>query len=463
MTIELHPGQSEVFADLFVTRNIRNAVVAASRGWGKSYFAAVAASAACNELMQLEPSVPNKQVFIIAPTYTQVTDIYFPLLMYELGMENYVIKHSKEMGRLWFPFNVILSLVSYEAVGRLRGKGAYFVVNDEVRDWTKGDGLKEAWEGIIQPCISTRWSPKMAKIYNAKSPGRSLTISTPKGYDYFFDMYNRQELDNEWKAYHYDYHSSPYLDPDEIEKIRHTIDPLKYNREYKATFEDSGNSIFYCFKRKVHVRNDLEWFRQGSRDEPGEDVHVCIDFNVNLQCSAAFAVRGAQVHFIDEFKGHPDTETLAIAIRAKFWPNYERQGHDDYKLKVCKIFVYPDPTGRAHKTSAPVGQTDFTILERHGFIVRARSKSPPIVDSVNAVNARLMTAAGEVNLYVSSKCQGLITSLERTKWVDNNQDTATIDKTESIEHYSDGVRYGIEYLYPINKSSVAVKRTNRLI
>jgi len=60
-----------------------------------------------------------------------------------------------------------------------------------------------------------------------------------------------------------------------------------------------------------------------------------------------------------------------------------------------------------------------------------------------------MTAAGTIHLYVSPKCQHLITSLERTKWVDNNPDTATIDKRENIEHSSDGVRYQIEYLFPI--------------
>ena len=45
------------------------------------------------------------------------------------------------------------------------------------------------------------------------------------------------------------------------------------------------------------------------------------------------------MHFLDEMKGHPDTETLAIAIAAKY------KGH--------RIFAYPDPSGKARKTSAP--------------------------------------------------------------------------------------------------------------
>jgi len=41
--IRLHPGQSEIFDDLFVSKTIRNAVACCCRGWGKSFFASVAA------------------------------------------------------------------------------------------------------------------------------------------------------------------------------------------------------------------------------------------------------------------------------------------------------------------------------------------------------------------------------------------------------------------------------------
>jgi hypothetical protein len=176
----------------------------------------------------------------------------------------------------------------------------------------------------------------------------------------------------------------------------------------------------------------------------GEDVHVNIDFNVGLQCSSSFALRGGQMHFLDEFKGHPDTETLASVLKEKY------RGH--------KIYAYPDPTGKSRKTSAPIGVTDLTILKAAGIVVRARDRSPPIVDSVQAVNRKLKTAAGRVDMYFNSNLKGLIASMERTKWQDNNPDLALIDKSEGIEHYSDGVRYGTEYLFPVNISGVNTSR-----
>jgi len=444
MPVTLHEAQSEVFRDLFVDKACRNAVVVASRGWGKSYFASTAASAAVFELMELDYSVPNKNVYIIAPTYTQVTDIYYPLLQYQLDLQAYCTRSSRDLGIFYFPGNVTLKLISFEAIERLRGTGCYFAVQDEPCSWVKGIGLKGAWEEIVEPCITTRWSPMRAAELGAKSPGRSLTIGTPKGYNFFYDMYNYHEKDPTWKSYHYDYTSSPYLDPQEIERQRHLKDPLTFNREYKATFEDSGNNVFYCFDRKTHVQRLEPMVLGVDKEYTGEDIFLAIDFNVGLQCTSAWVQRGQYMWCFDEFKGHPDTEQLAIAIKGRYPYN--------------KLFAFPDPSGRARKTSAPVGVTDFRILESRGIICLARSKAPPISDSVNAVNKRLRTAAGEVYSYVDPDCDGVIMSLERTTWVDNNADTATIDKKAGVEHFSDGIRYMFEYKFPIQSSTKSTKR-----
>lgn len=444
MSINLHEGQSEVYENLFYRKSNRFSVVCCSRGWGKSYLASAAGVTAAFELLELPANVPNKNVFIIAPTYDQVTDIYFPTLMYDLGLENYVLKASRELGRFVFPKNVELRLLSYEAVERMRGKGAYFVVWDEVSSCKRGIEPREAWQSVIQPAIVTRWSAKNAAKYNARSPGRGLIIGTPKGYNYFKELYDFQELDPTWKSYHYDYTASPFLDKTEIESLKANLDPIQFASEYLASFKESGNNVFYCFDRAAHVKSDLPYFAPPEDGVKGEDVHVSIDFNVGLQCSSAFALRGKQIHILDEFKGHPDTETLAIALSTKY------AGH--------KIFAYPDPSGRARKPSAPVGRTDFSILEHYGIRCLAHQKAPPIVDSVNAVNRQLQNAKGGMNLFIHPSCKGTIESLERTKWVDNNPTTATIDKSEGVEHFSDGIRYSVEYLFPVHTGKKQVAR-----
>jgi len=437
--IVLHKGQSEIIRDLFVEQNNRYAVVCASRGFGKSFLAATAAMLAVQELMELGDEVPNKNVALIAPTYSQAVDIYFPLLAYQLGLEEFADKSSKASGTFWFPGNVNLRLWSYEASERMRGTGQYFVIADEVTSW-KGAGmnLKESWESIIQPCLTTRWSPDMQNKFNAPSAGRALIISTPRGYDYFYEMWNRQDTDDEWNSYHFTYKDSPYTDDTEIDRVKLTLDPLKFAREYEASFEDSGTNVFYTFNRKEHIDKTLPNF------EADEDVHIAVDFNVGIMASVVFALRGNQIHILDEMQGHPDTESLCKALTAKY------QGH--------RLISYPDPAGKARKTSAAVGTTDFSILQSHGIATRAHNKAPPIIDSVAAVNKKFKNANGDIDMLVHPKCVNTIKSIERTQWVESNPDTASIDKKEGIEHWTDALRYAVEYLYPVRSGTKATTR-----
>ena len=426
--ITLHNGQSLVYNDLFRRRACRYAVVCCSRGWGKSYGASVAAMTAVHELIRLPADVPNKTVWIIAPTFDQVREIYYPLLQFDLGCEQLALTSSRALGEFTFANNVTLRLLSYESVERMRGKGAYFVVWDEVSSCHKGITAKEAWEAVISPCITTRWSRQSAARFDSE-PGRALIISTPKGYNYFHELWSLGGHVEDWKSYHFDFTTSPYLDPAEIENARHTLDLVTFASEYLAAFRESGANVFYAFDRAQHVVADLEYFK------PGEDVHVGIDFNVGLQCSSAFAIRGGHVHYLDDFQGHPDTETLAKALSNKY------KGH--------RIYAYPDPSGNSRKTSAPVGQTDFSILRSHGITVCARRAAPSIKDSVAAVNRKLMTAAGTISMFFHPRCKNLIRSMERTVWAGGRSDTAVIDKSVGAEHHSDAVRYPIEYLYPV--------------
>lgn len=154
------------------------------------------------------------------------------------------------------------------------------------------------------------------------------------------------------------------------------------------------------------------------------------------------AVRGNQTHWLEELSGHPDTASVAQTLKTK----YIDKGH--------KVYAYPDPSGKARKTSAAVGTTDFTILQQHGIKLRVRSKAPPIVDSVNAVNTQLENARGDVNMYFHPRVTNTIRSMERTVWLENNPDTAQVDKKEGVEHWSDGIRYYTDLRYPIKKASV---------
>jgi len=454
--INLHKNQSTILRDLFVDHTCRNSVSVCARGFGKSYLAATAVRIAVKELMELPPAIPNKNVYIVAPTFSQTTDIFYPILAYELQLDRLAIRSSSYLGTFTFPNNVALNLTSAESIDRMRGKGSYFTVNDEVSSWfnNKHDKARSAFHDVIEPCITTRWSPERAAYYQERidsgyygekyigikvQPGRTLTIGTPKGYNFLYDMYNYQDLDSSWKSYQFDYTGSPYISDAEVERLRHILDPITFASEYGAQFKESGKNVFYCFSREDHVVKNI------SPIDAEEILYIAIDFNVDVQATSVWVMREHKLVCVEEFSGHPDTAALATSLKTRYKEN-----------KVINVF--PDPTGKSKKTSAPIGSTDLSILKKAGFNVLARNGSPAIVDSVAAVNSKLKTQAGDIGLVISSKCQGVIKSLERTSWLDNNSNTATIDKSMGVDHFSDGIRYMIEYMYPIKLNNKLTAR-----
>ena len=103
------------------------------------------------------------------------------------------------------------------------------------------------------------------------------------------------------------------------------------------------------------------------------------------------------------------------------------------------ITVFPDPAGRARKSSSDA--TDFTILRDKGFTVEARPQHPPVRSRVNAVNKLLR----EGKLRVSKKCPRLLKDFELVSWKGGE-----IDKTnDALTHASDAAGYAIEKLFPV--------------
>jgi len=428
MNINLHPGQSKIVKWLFGADGVRYASAAASRGFGKSFVAASSACIALDRLIKKAPSLPNKNIAIIAPTYSQVVDIYYPLLAYQFGLESAAQKSSSYTGTFQFSNGVTLKLWSADAIERMRGLGQFFVVCDEITTWNSK--FLPAWEGVILPTMTTRW------------PGDhgALIISTPRGYDDFHQVSTYEVLDPRFKHFNFTYKDSPILSAEEIERARKTLDPIQFAREYLASFEESGAQVFYCFDRNTHCKHESFGLSPIEPDQ-SESVHISLDFNVGVQAGTSWLIRDNEVFGINEFHGAPNTELTAQTIRARYPHN--------------KVLIYPDPSGKARKTSAAVGVTDFTILERYGFTVLAKNSHPPIVDSVAAVNGKLRNSNGDSSVFIDPRhCPRTVKSLERTVWLEGRSDSAIIDKRNGDEHFSDGTRYFFDYKFPITNNRV---------
>ena len=159
-------------------------------------------------------------------------------------------------------------------------------------------------------------------------------------------------------------------------------------------------------------------------EDPGGTLLVGMDFNVNPM-SAVVATRA-----VDECLIHDaleidtsNTEEMARELRARY---------PDRHVVVC-----PDPSGSRRQTSAPVGQTDHTILKRFGFEVRAPRAAPPVVDRINNANA-MYESEGRRRVRVHPRAEALLTGLGNLVY---KEGTSQVDKASGFDHICDAADY----------------------
>ena len=303
-----------------------------------------------------------------------------------------------------------ISLKGAENYDSLRGSSISYVVLDEVSEIPEN-----AWVEVIRPAL-------------ADQQGQALFIGTPKGKgNWSYDLYLQEETQPKtWKSFQFTTLDGGRVSATEIEQARADMSDRQFRQEFMATFESYEGRIAYAFDRKHNVQE---------LNNPNVDqIFVGCDFNVN-PITATIAVRlGEDLYVIDEILMHnSNTQELAQEIRNRY--------------PQSKVFAFPDPAGSARKTSAN-GQTDHTILENAGFIVKAPRKHDAVRDRINATNARLRTSSGETHLYISKSAKYTIESLEKYTYKEGTQ---IPDKDSGYDHIFDALSYCIAYLFPIRK------------
>jgi phage terminase large subunit len=304
-----------------------------------------------------------------------------------------------------------ISLKGAENYDSLRGSSISYVVLDEVSEIPPN-----AWTEVIRPAL-------------ADQQGSALFIGTPKGKgNWSYDLYNmKQEQPDIWNSFQFTTLDGGRVSAEEIEQARADMSERQFRQEFMATFESYEGRIAYTFERELHLKE--------LKNPDISQLMVGMDFNVN-PCAATIAVRqGDNLYIIDEIVMHNSNTTEMAEEIVNRYPR-------------SKIFCFPDPAGSARKTSAN-GQTDHTILENAGFIVKAPRKHDAVRDRINALNARLCDANKEIHLYINPKAKYTIESLEKYTYKEGTQ---IPDKDSGYDHIFDALSYCVAYLFPIRKN-----------
>jgi hypothetical protein len=235
LNFSLLPWQQEVFKD-----STRFKVIAAGRRCGKSRLAATTL------LIEGLRCPPGSAVLYVSPTMGQSRQIIWDLLL-SLGRDVIQTSHVNNLD-ITLINGARIYVRGADRPDTLRGVSLTYAVLDEVAD------IKvEAWEQVIRASLSDK-------------KGRAIFIGTPKGRNWFYDLFNlgKNENDSEWRSWHFTTKDNPMIDPKEIESAKKTLSSFSFKQEYMASFDTAGSDIF-----------KEEWLKYGEEPQDGSYYIAC--------------------------------------------------------------------------------------------------------------------------------------------------------------------------------------------
>lgn len=404
---KLSVAQKAVFAS-----PARFRVLVAGRRFGKSYLA-------CLTLIEQAVNHPGTTAWYIAPTYRQGKQILWALLK-RLTPRAYLDATNETDLSMRFLNGSVLAIRGADNPDSLRGVGLDFVALDEFAFMDAA-----IWQEAVRPMLSDR-TPL----------GRALFITTPAGMNWAYDLYLMgQEGRDGFQSWTFTTLEGGHVPAAEVESARAGLPLHLFRQEYEASFETLAGRVYDNFDRVLNV--------SAAAEDTETELLVGMDFNVNPMSCVLGVARGDVLHIFDALEVRTsNTEEVAAELRRRY--------------PARRLIICPDPSGNAHKTSAVAGETDFTILRRHGFFIDAAHKAPLIPDRINAVQAMLKDANGTRRLYLHPRAKALVRSLDGLTY---KEDTSIPDKASGLDHMADALGYLIWQRFNLLSSRRATIRT----
>ena len=353
--------------------------------------------------------IPGRVCWAVCPSYRQAKQIFWIKLKKILQDLRWVSKINEAELTVVLKNGSRICLRGADNPDSLRGVGIDFLVLDECADIQES-----AFTEVLRPTLSD-------------TKGNALFIGTPKGMNWFHDLYQRGQdpTETEWASYQYTTLEGGWVEEEEIFQARKDLDAKTFRQEYEATWETYSGIIYYGFSMAENVKNIQQPLDNNI-------LHIGMDFNLDPMSAVVSYIANGVVYIIDE-----------ICIWSSNTDELCQEIHRRYPGK--KIFVYPDPASKARKTSAG-GRTDLSILTNAGFLAKVMPRHMAVRDRVNSVNAKLCSALGVRGIYIHPKCKNLLNSIAKQTY---KEGTVLPDKTQGFDHMNDALGYLISFLYPI--------------
>jgi len=392
-------------------------VAALGRQAGKS-------TMALNELCRRAWENPGTTYWFVSPTFDQSRVQYRRLVgMLYACPEVFQKKNQTEL-RVKLINNSQIRFVSGESLHNLRGETLNGAVIDEVRDQDP-----DLWPQVLRPMLST-------------TGGWASFVSTPRGFDLFFDLFERSKTDSNWAGFQAPSTCNPLFTAEEFEAAKKELAEPVFAQEILAQFRDLYNGAAYINFSDANTAWQSPFTSDGSKYSPHLPILLGVDFNLDPMAWILGQTRGGDYYFFDE-----------IFLRASH--TQEAAKELVTRIKALNIKARPmvkiagDASGRAGQRAA-FGRSDYSILEEIlsangiSFENITPAANPEVRDRVNVVNSRMKGSDGLPHLWIHPDCVALKKDFQRVGWK-RNITRGALDQTSDplLTHISDAAGYAI--------------------
>lgn len=385
-SFQLHAAQKIIAQDRHRFR-----VINAGRRFGKSTLIAW-------EMFAIAISVENGRVPYYAPTRDDARDILWktlkdiaaPLTVGDPNESRLEITVRNRFGG-----TSLMILYGWEAVQE-RGKGVG-VRNDHIfcDEVSKYKNFKFGWEEILRPTLIDR-------------QGGATFISTPNGFNHFYDLSLMEGKDLDYKYFHFTSMDNPHLPPMELVKMKEEYGEDRYAQEVLGEFRKRAGLVYKEFSRETHVVLELPSHLEVLYTLGGVDwgfTHPCAVITIKKDYSGNYWIT-------DELHepGHNEEEIV------------------DYVVGQGFNKVYPDPENASGIESLKKKRVNVrTVNKGRGSVVSGISKVREMIR--------------QNRLKVLAKCTGVITEFESYSYPEEDNGAVKENPLKEDDDAMDAIRY----------------------
>lgn len=379
-------------------------------------------------------SLPRQKVFICAPTYRQAKTVFWSNLKDRLRDINWIAKVNEVDLTVTLVNGSTISVRGTDNFDSLRGVGLNFLVMDEFSDCHP-----DAWNRVLRPTLSD-------------TGGRALFLGTPKGRNHLYAHYMKGQDPDEpdWASWQFTTLEGGNVSPEEIEAARRELSEEVFSAEYLASFVEFAGRAYRGFDARTHCA--ALTYRAAAP--------LCLSFDFNVEPGVC-CISQEQL-LPNRLEGTGVIGEIWIP-RNSSTPAVCRRIIKDWGEHPGLVYCYGDATGGA-RGSARVQGSDWDLVraELHPvFGSRLHFKVPPANPPervrLNAVNSRLLSAAGDIRLMVDPvKAPHVVRDLEGVQLLEGG--SGEIDKKVNPEltHLADALGYMVAREFPIAARKAAV-------